>query len=294
MLLDPIDIKKPRWLKTPLPKGSSFSKLENDLRKNNLYTVCEEANCPNRAECWSAKTATVMILGDTCTRACRFCNVKTGNPKGYTDPQEPENTAKIVSTMALNYVVITSVDRDDLADGGAEHFAKTVLEVRNKNPQTNIEVLVPDFNCDANSMDTLAKSNPLVIAQNIETVERLTHPVRDKRAGYLKTMDALAFYKKNYPHIYTKSSLMLGLGETDKEIIKTMQDLRSANVDILTLGQYLRPSQRHLGVKKYYHPDEFEKLKKVALELGFMFVASGPMVRSSYKAGDFLNFIESL
>lgn len=288
-----IEKQKPRWLKTPLPKGSAFHSMEKDLRSKNLFTVCEEAKCPNRAECWSAKTATVMILGDTCTRACKFCHVKTGNPKGFLDQNEPENTAEIVSTMELNYVVITSVDRDDLADGGALHFARTVEAIRKRNPKTNIEVLIPDFDKKEDAMKTLALSNPLVIAQNLETVERLTYPVRDRRAGYQKTLDALVFYKIHFPHIFTKSSLMVGLGETKDELESAMKDLRKAKVDILTIGQYLQPSPRHLKVQKYYHPEEFENLKKLAESLGFIFVASGPMVRSSYKAGEFLNFIEN-
>lgn len=285
--------RKPEWLKVKLPQGEDFKDIRNSLREKGLATVCEEAKCPNISECWSARTATVMILGDTCTRACKFCHVKTGNPKGFLNPEEIENTSKMVSIMGLRYVVITSVDRDDLEDHGAGHFAAVVERVHQDHPDTKVEVLIPDFAGVEERMHTLAKSNPFVIAQNIETVRRLTHPVRDPRAGYEKTLGCLTFYKDNYPHIQTKTSLMVGLGETWEEIQETLEDVRKAGVDIVTFGQYLQPSKRHLDVKKFYTPDEFNELKRMALKLGFKFVASGALVRSSYKAADFLDYVEA-
>jgi lipoic acid synthetase len=285
--------RKPEWLKVKLPQGDDFKDIRDNLREKGLSTVCEEAKCPNISECWSARTATVMILGDTCTRACKFCHVKTGNPKGFLNPEEIENTSKMVGLMSLRYVVITSVDRDDLADHGAGHFAAVVDRVHKDHPETKVEVLIPDFGVVEERMHTLAKSNPFVVAQNVETVKRLTHPVRDPRASYEKTLDCLNFYKVNYPHIQTKTSIMVGLGETIKEIQETLEDLRKIGVDIVTFGQYLQPSKRHLNVEKFYTPEEFDELKRMALKLGFKFVASGPLVRSSYKAADFLDYVEA-
>lgn len=285
--------RKPEWLKVKLPQGDDFKNIRDNLRDKGLATVCEEAKCPNISECWSARTATVMILGDTCTRACKFCHVKTGNPKGFINHEEIENTSKMVSIMSLRYVVITSVDRDDVPDHGAGHFAAVVERVHKDHPETKVEVLIPDFGVVEERMHTLARSNPYVIAQNVETVKRLTHPVRDPRAGYEKTLNCLKFYKEHYPHIQTKTSLMVGLGETWQEIQETLEDLRAINVDIVTFGQYLQPSKRHLNVEKFYSPEEFEELKRMALKLGFKFVASGPLVRSSYKASDFLDYVEA-
>ncbi len=285
--------RKPEWLKVKLPQGQDFKEIRDNLREKGLATVCEEAKCPNISECWSARTATVMILGDTCTRACKFCHVKTGNPKGFINAEEIENTSKMVALMSLRYIVITSVDRDDVSDHGAGHFAAVVERVHRDHPETKVEVLIPDFGVEPERMHTLARSNPYVIAQNVETVKRLTHPVRDPRAGYEKTLACLDFYKTHYPHIQTKTSLMMGLGETWKEIEETLVDLRAINVDIVTFGQYLQPSKRHLNVEKFYTPEEFEELKRLALKLGFKFVASGPLVRSSYKAADFLDYVES-
>ncbi|MCE3011785.1 MAG: lipoyl synthase [Proteobacteria bacterium] len=285
--------RKPEWLKVPLPSGQDFKEIRDSLRENGLVTVCEEAKCPNISECWSARTATIMILGDTCTRACKFCHVKTGNPKGFVNHLEIENSAKMVSIMSLKYVVITSVDRDDLPDYGAGHFAAVVKKIHEVHPDTKVEVLIPDFAVVPEHMHTLAKSEPFVVAQNIETVKRLTHPVRDPRAGYQKTIDCLAFYKKNYPHIQTKTSLQVGHGETWDEIQETLEDLRAVDCDIVTFGQYLQPSKRHLDVKKFYTPEEFNELKRMAQKLGFKFVASGPLVRSSYKAADFLDYAEA-
>jgi len=285
--------RKPEWLKVKLPQGDDFKDIRDNLREKGLATVCEEAKCPNISECWSSRTATVMILGDTCTRACKFCNVKTGNPKGFLNPEEIQNTANMVKIMNLRYVVITSVDRDDLADHGAGHFAAVIKKVNEDHPETKVEVLIPDFAGVEERMHTLAQAKPFVIAQNLETVKRLTHPVRDIRAGYEKTLNCLKFYKDNYPDIQTKTSLMVGLGETWPEIQEALEDLRKANVDIVTFGQYLQPSKRHLNVERFYSPEEFDELKRMALKMGFKFVASGPLVRSSYKAGDFLDYVEA-
>lgn len=285
--------RHPEWIRSIKPSGHEYSFIEKELKKKNLHTVCTEARCPNIGECWAAKTATIMILGDTCTRACKFCHVKTGNPHGLLDPNEPAKSAEMVKLMSLRYVVITSVDRDDLPDFGAGHFSSVITKIQEENPTTKIEVLIPDFNDVPEHMDTLAKSNPFVIAQNLETVDRLTKKVRDRRAGYEKTLNVLKYYKEHFPHIVTKSSLMVGLGETKQELITAFRDLRKVGVDILTLGQYLMPSKRHLSVERFYHPDEFKELKEIALNEGFQFVASGPFVRSSYKAGDFLDYLKS-
>ena len=285
--------RKPEWLKVKLPQGDDFKDIRDNLRTKGLATVCEEAKCPNISECWSARTATVMILGDTCTRACKFCNVKTGNPKGFLNHEEIQNTSNMVKIMSLRYVVITSVDRDDLPDHGAGHFAAVIKKVNEDHPDTKVEVLIPDFAGNEERMHELAKANPFVIAQNIETVKRLTHPVRDPRAGYEKTLNCLQFYKTHYPHIQTKTSIMVGLGETWQELQETLEDVKKHGVDIVTFGQYLQPTKRHLNVEKFYTPDEFEELKRMALKMGFKFVASGPLVRSSYKAGDFLDYIEA-
>lgn len=282
---------KPRYLKAKIPKGNNYLKVKKSLRERNLFTVCEEAKCPNLGDCWDAKTATMMILGDTCTRACKFCHVKTGNPKGWLDLEEPKKASEMVSMMGLKYLVVTSVDRDDLKDFGASHFANVVLQIAKDHPDVKVEVLIPDFQVVPEHMHTLAKSDPFVIAQNIETVKRLTHPVRDRRAGYEKTLKALEFYKTHYPHIATKSSLMVGLGETKEELVETMLDLKAVGVNILTFGQYLRPTMAHLEVQRYLELSEFEHLKKIAYDIGFDFVASGPMVRSSYKAADYLDFL---
>lgn len=285
--------RKPEWLKVKLPQGEDYKDIRDNLREKGLSTVCEEAKCPNLSECWSARTATVMILGDTCTRACKFCNVKTGNPRGFINHEEVENTARMVKLMNLRYIVITSVDRDDVSDHGSGHFASVVNRVHIDHPETKVEVLIPDFGAVPERMHTLAKSNPFVIAQNLETVKRLTRFVRDHRAGYERTLECLKFYKDNYPHVQTKTSLMVGLGETWQEIQEALEDIKAAGVDIVTFGQYLQPSKRHLNVEKFYTPDEFEELKRMSLKMGFKFVASGPLVRSSYKASDFLDYVEA-
>jgi lipoic acid synthetase len=287
------NIRKPKWLKQPLPTSNNYAALEKELGERKIFTVCQEAKCPNIGECWSSKTATMMILGDTCTRACKFCHVKTGNPDGFVNPEEITQASEMVRVMGLRYLVVTSVDRDDLPDFGAGHFAAVVERIRRDHPNTRVEVLIPDFNQNPDCMHTLARSNPFVIAQNLETVERLTHPVRDRRAGYQKTLDVLKFYKTHYPHIATKSSLMVGLGEDKLELRQATADLIAHGVEVVTFGQYLQPSLRHLKVERYYHPDEFEELKEMAYSEGARFVASGPMVRSSYKASEFLDFLEA-
>ena len=275
---------KPKWLRAPMPTGKGYSGTRNIVHEHRLSTVCEESKCPNIGECWNAGTATIMVMGSVCTRACRFCSVDTGNPKGWLDPEEPVNAARAVQLMGLEYVVITSVDRDDLADGGASHYASCVREIKTLNPKTAVEALTPDFDGVKEHVELVVGSGLDVFAQNVETVERLTHPVRDPRAGYDKTIDVLAHAKVFRPDVLTKTSLMLGLGERDAEILKTMDDLRAANVDILTLGQYLRPTPNHLPVDRYVSPQEFEAYRQEGLERGFIEVVAGPMVRSSYRA----------
>lgn len=240
--------------------------------------------CPNIGECWNHGTATIMVMGSVCTRACRFCAVDTGNPRGWLDPEEPLNTARAVKLMNLNYVVITSVDRDDLDDGGAGHYAACVQEIKKMNPNTAVEALTPDFNGVLTDVDKVIDSGVDVFAQNIETVKRLTHPVRDPRAGYQQTIDVLEHAKQHRPEVLTKTSLMLGLGERDDEIVATMHDLHAAGVDILTLGQYLRPTANHLAIERYVTPDEFATYRREGLDIGFLEVVAGPLVRSSYRA----------
>lgn len=278
-------VPKPDWLKIHGRRTDEFRELRLALQNRGLSTVCAEAACPNLTECWSLKTATIMILGDTCTRGCRFCNVKTGNPRGVLDLQEIVHTVEMVGLMGLNYVVITSVDRDDLADHGAAHFAAVVRAVRAAHPQTKVETLVPDFGANPDRMRVLASSQPYVVAQNLETVRRLTHPVRDVRAGYASTLDCLAFYKAQ--GLTTKTSLMVGLGESVDELAEALDDLRAVGTDIVTFGQYLQPTKHHLPVERYYTPEEFQELKRLAYRKGFRFVASGPLVRSSYRASDY-------
>ncbi|MDX1515362.1 MAG: lipoyl synthase [Woeseiaceae bacterium] len=275
---------KPAWLRAKMPAGSGYSRTRSIVHEHRLSTVCEESMCPNIGECWNAGTATIMVLGSVCTRACRFCAVDTGNPKGWLDEEEPLNTGKAVKLMGLRYVVITSVDRDDLPDGGATHYADCVRAIKRLNPGTAVEALTPDFNGVEEHVDIVVDSGLDVFAQNVETVKRLTHPVRDPRAGYEQTIDVLRHAKARRPEVLTKTSLMLGLGERDSEILRTMDDLRAAGVDILTLGQYLRPTPNHLAVERYVTPDEFDAYRTEGLERGFLEVVAGPMVRSSYRA----------
>ncbi len=276
--------RKPGWLRAQMPSGPGFSAVRQTVREHRLSTVCEESMCPNIGECWNHGTATIMVMGSVCTRACRFCAVDTGNPRGWLDPEEPENAARAVRLMKLDYVVITSVDRDDLPDGGAAHYAACVRAIKRLNPNTAVEALTPDFRGVTSAVETVVESGLDVFAQNVETVERLTHPVRDPRAGYRQTIDVLAHAGKHRPHVLTKTSLMLGLGERDHEIMEAMDDLRAAGVDILTLGQYLRPTPNHLPVERYVTPGEFDAYRREGLEKGFLEVVAGPLVRSSYRA----------
>ena len=277
-------LPKPKWLRIVNHTTPAYNQVKEEVRKNRLSTVCEEAKCPNIAECWSHGTATIMLMGAVCTRACRFCAVDTGNPQGWLDKDEPENTANTVALMNLDYVVLTSVNRDDLADGGAHHYAQTIKAIKTRSPKTKIEALTPDFQGIEKDIAVLLDSGLDVFAQNVETVERLTHPVRDNRAGYYQTLNVLAYAKKYKPNVLTKTSLMLGLGETDEEILQTMDDLRAHQVDILTLGQYLQPTKNHLPIERYVTPETFAELRQIGLKKGFYEVASGPLVRSSYRA----------
>ena len=276
--------RKPPWLRVSVGGGERYRAVKETVTKHRLATVCEESHCPNIGECWNHGTATIMLMGATCTRACRFCAVDTGNPKGWLDLQEPTNAAESVRLMALNYVVLTSVDRDDLSDGGAGHYAACVKAIRALNPNTAVEALTPDFNGDRDAVFTVVNSGLQVFAQNLETVERLTHMVRDPRAGYQQTLDVLATAKRANPSVLTKSSLMLGLGEGAAEIKQSLRDLRRHDVDIVTLGQYVRPTTNHLPEARWVSPAEFEALRTFGLGLGFTEVASGPLVRSSYRA----------
>ena len=264
---------------------AGYKRVLRVVREHALATVCEESHSPNIGECWSHGTATLMLMGAVCTRACRFCAVDTGNPHGWLDPDEPAHAAESVALMNLRYVVLTSVDRDDLPDGGAEHYAHCIRAIRERCPQTRIEALTPDFAGNEAAVATLVDSGVDVFAQNLETVRRLTHRVRDPRAGYDQTLDVLEFAKR-HSGIVTKTGLMLGLGETDEEIRECLTDIRTRNVDLLTLGQYLQPTPNHLPVERWVHPDEFAHYREWALAAGFREVASGPLVRSSYRADE--------
>jgi lipoic acid synthetase len=275
---------KPRWLKAQVPSGKAFAAVRRNVREHRLSTVCEESMCPNIGECWNNGTATIMLMGSVCTRACQFCAVDTGNPNGWLDTAEPDNTARSVQIMGLRYVVLTSVDRDDLDDGGAAHYAACVQAIKKLTPETAVEALTPDFNGSKQAVDIVATSGLDVFAQNVETVARLTSRVRDPRAGYAQTLDVLRWAKELAPDVLTKTSVMLGLGETSDEVLSTMDDLRERGVDILTLGQYLQPTTHHLPVERFVPPDEFEQLREQGLQRGFMEVVAGPLVRSSYRA----------
>ena len=284
--------RKPKWLRIKSQNSSKFRELKEIVSHKKLHTVCEEAMCPNIQECWSHGTATFMLLGSVCTRACKFCAVDTGNPKGQIDAKEPEKVANSIAQMNLKYAVLTSVNRDDLEDGGAMHFAQTVVSIKKKAPGVIIEALVPDFLGKRESIETLLDSNVEVFAQNLETVNRLTHQVRDHRAGYEQTLEVLAYAKKYSPKTISKTSLMLGLGESEDELLESFYDIRSAGVDVLTLGQYMRPTINHLPVERWYSPEEFQYMKKLALDIGFKEVASGPLVRSSYRADKIAHLIK--
>ncbi|KAJ3659301.1 hypothetical protein Zmor_010997 [Zophobas morio] len=290
-------LRLPPWLKTSIPKGKKFSELKEQLRELKLHTVCEEARCPNIGECWGGgkhgtATATIMLLGDTCTRGCRFCSVKTSRAPPPPDPNEPVNTATAIASWGLDYIVLTSVDRDDLPDGGSNHFAETVKEIKKRKSEILVECLVPDFRGDRNAVKTIVESGLDVYAHNIETVEELTPFVRDRRAKYRQSLATLEAVKTFNPDMITKSSIMLGLGETDQEIHQTLEDLKAAGVDCVTLGQYIQPTKRHMMVTEYVTPEKFQHWERVGNDMKFLYVASGPLVRSSYKAGEF--FIASI
>lgn len=281
---------KPAWLKVRAPGGERYSKIKEKLRGLKLHTVCEEAQCPNIGECWNGGTATMMLMGDICTRGCRFCAVTTGKPPAL-DLDEPANVANMVAVMELDYVVLTSVNRDDLSDGGSAHFAEAIQEIKTRSPHTLVETLVPDFQGNMDAVDHLARAEPDVFAHNVETVKSLQRGVRDIRAGYKQSLDVLSRAKamtfESGHRMLTKTSIMLGVGESREEVIQAMRDLRSVDVDVVTFGQYLQPSQKHLKVVRFVPPEEFEDYKELADEMGFLYCASGPLVRSSYRAGEF-------
>lgn len=288
---DMVRTRLPEWIKVRPPSGENYVHIKQTLRGMNLHTVCEEAHCPNVAECWGGGTATFMLMGEVCTRGCRFCAVTSGRP-GALDPLEPIKISRAIAELKLKYAVITSVDRDDLADGGAEHFAATIRTAKTLHPDGLVEVLIPDFQGDEQAIRKIVDAKPDVIAHNIETVRRLTPHVRDRRATYDQTLGVHRFIKQENPRQYTKSSIMVGLGETDEELDETFRDLRGVGVDVLTLGQYLRPSGWHLPVQDYMAPQRFAELQRRAETYGFLYVAAGPLVRSSYRAGEF--FMEGI
>jgi lipoic acid synthetase len=284
-------IRKPVWLRVRAPAGENYTKVKQSLRSLNLHTVCEEARCPNISECWGTGTATIMIMGDICSRGCRFCAINSGKPV-LLDAGEPERVAKAIKEWRLRYVVITSVCRDDLEDGGAEHIAKTIKAIKLLCPTIIVESLIPDFRGDDGSIKKIVKSKPEVISHNIETVPRLTPKVRDARASYEQSLLVLKKIKDINSLIYTKSSIMLGLGESEEEVIQTIKDLRSVGVSILTIGQYLQPTPKHLSLIEFIAPEKFNWFREIAERMGFVYVASGPLVRSSYRAGEF--FLEKI
>ena len=279
--------KKPPWLKVPFPGGDRYSWIKNHSTRLNLNTVCEEANCPNIGECWNGGTATFMLMGDTCTRGCRFCAVKSAKYPNVLDADEPSKLADTIKKMNLNYVVLTTVNRDDLPDQGASHISRCIKATQKTSSRLLIEMLMPDFRGEKELIQKIIDASPAVMAHNLETVRRLTPEVRDYRADYEQSLEVLRYLKTNCPKGYTKSSLMLGLGESRREILHAMEDMRDAGVDFLTIGQYLQPTRKHLKVVKFIHPDEFNELGQIGDELGFHYVASGPLVRSSYKASEF-------
>lgn len=278
--------RKPSWLKVKAPGGENYAQLKQTLRKLDLYTVCEEARCPNMAECWGKGTATVMLLGHTCTRGCRFCAVTTGNPRGYVDPREPEHVAKAIAQVGLKYVVLTMVDRDDLLDGGASHMGRAVRRLHELAPELLVETLVGDFGGRRRDIQAMVESGPDVFAHNIEVPRRLTPFIRDQRCDYDLSLSVLRRAKELAPERFVKSSIMVGMGETDEEVFETMRDLRANGVDIVTLGQYLRPTPKHASVARFVEPDAFAEYERYGYNLGFDFVASGALVRSSYHAAE--------
>jgi len=282
--------KRPDWLKVRAPTSKSYHNIKDMLGELKLATVCQEAICPNIEECWGGGTATFMLMGDTCTRACRFCAVKTGNPHGVLDVEEPQKVGYAISQMHLDYVVLTSVDRDDLPDLGAEHFAKTIETIKDNNPKMIVEVLTPDFNAIPELVGRIIDAKPDVFAHNIETTEALTPKVRDRRSKYRQSLETLTLAKKHKSNQYTKTSIMMGLGEKDENVMQALKDLRDVGCDVVTFGQYLAPTNRHkkyLPIVEYVTPEKFNYWKSVADDMGFLYCASGPLVRSSYRAGEF-------
>jgi lipoic acid synthetase len=292
--MEPRFSPKPPWLKVRAPGGETYGRLKQTFRKLDLYTVCEEARCPNVGECWREGTATVMLLGDVCTRGCRFCAVTTGDPRGVVDSREPEHVARAIAQLELVYVVLTMVNRDDLLDGGADHVGRTVRRLHERRPDLLVETLVGDFRGHMDDVDAVCAAGPDVFAHNVEVVRRITRKIRDARSSYEQSLRVLERAKERFvtltqetgkPHL-TKSSLMVGIGETDDEVFESLADLRGAGVDVVTIGQYLRPSERHAPVDRFVHPDTFAAYEKAARELGFLYAASGPLVRSSYRAAE--------
>ncbi len=279
--------KKPEWLRVRPPAGESYAHLKGLLRSLDLHTVCEEAHCPNVWECWGGGTATIMLMGDVCTRGCRFCAVASGNPHGVLDLDEPRKVATALSGLGLSYVVLTSVDRDDLPDGGAGHIARTVQEIKARRPDLLVETLIPDFQGDLGAVRRVVEAGVDVLSHNVETVERLQGVARDRRAGYRQSLRVLEGAKAMRPGLFTKSSIMVGIGEREDEVLAAMRDLRAAGVDLLTVGQYLRPSSWHLAVEEYVPPERFDAYREAGEAMGFLYVASGPLVRSSYRAGEY-------
>ena len=283
----PLKSRKPSWLKVPLPGGEGYARLKTLTRELKLNTVCEEARCPNIGECWKGEhaTMTIMVLGDECTRRCRFCAVKTVDRAAPADPDEPAHVGTAVAAMKLAYVVITSVDRDDLADGGSAHYAQCIREIRERAPATVVETLIPDY--QGSDLETLMAAKPDVLGHNVEVVARLQRKIRDPRCLFERSLETLRGAKRLYPSAFTKSSLMLGLGETHAEVVESLHQLREAGVEFLTLGQYLRPTAQHAPVREWVTPERFLDLQMLGEKLGFLYVAAGPLVRSSYKAGEF-------
>jgi len=290
MLIESMSLIRPSWLKMKIPSGENYLKVRKTLQKYNLHTVCEEASCPNISECWGVGTATIMIMGDVCSRGCKFCNVETGKPFEL-DSEEPQHVAEAIKEWNLRYVVITSVCRDDLPDEGSEHFARTIQCIKSECPNTVVESLIPDFSGNEKFIETIVQAKPNVIGHNVETVKRLSPSIRDLRANYKQSLKVLKYVKELDSGIFTKSSLMLGLGESEEEILQTAQELRDVDVDIITLGQYLQPSLSHLPVKEFVTPEKFYQLKLDLKKLGFLHVESGPFVRSSFRASDIIDLI---
>jgi lipoic acid synthetase len=278
---------KPGWLKVRAPGGENYLRIKDLLGQLKVATVCQEARCPNMGECWGGGTATIMLMGEVCTRGCRFCNVKTGNPRGQIDSEEPDKVGWAIGQMGLEYVVLTSVDRDDLPDQGAGHFARTIEVIKKNDANVLVEALTPDFRGERELVAKVVAAKPDVFAHNIETVERLSRRVRDVRAGYKQSLRVLEMVKEIDPTRYTKSSIMLGLGEQKDEVMAALKDLRAVGCDVVTFGQYLQPTPRHLKVESFVAPEEFQEWQRLSEEMGFLYVASGPLVRSSYRAGEF-------